>query len=230
MQGKRQCGLAPGPPGEPEEEQDGKNSRVNQRLADVLLYRPQKVDRPERGDRPNQAVEALPSASQPPDRALRRRHGEGDHQHEGRHPDRDVQMLRDILDDVTEVEEHVEADVHRQVHACVAERDQPERATVPGEPVPAREAPERSDGEGQREKPERPEPGLNLELLDGVRAEVIGQGATGQPGDGEEADDEERNRREAPAVRPLPLARDRRRRQKNFLRSIPEYRRATWSP
>jgi hypothetical protein len=92
---------------------------------------------------------------------------------------------------------------------------------MPCEPVPPCDAAERGDGEGQREKPERPEPGLNLELFDGVRAEVVGEGTTREPGDGKKADENERNRREAPAVRPLPLAWDRRRRQKNFLRSIP---------
>jgi hypothetical protein len=89
------------------------------------------------------------------------------------------------------------------------------------EPVPSREAPKRRDGEREREEPERPEPGLNLELFDGIRAQVVGEGATRQPDDGQETNEDERNRREAPAVRPATLAGNRRRRQNDFLRSIP---------
>jgi hypothetical protein len=107
------------------------------------------------------------------------------------------------------------------MQARVAERDETERAPMLGEPVPSREAADRCDGEREREKPERPQPGLNLELFDGVCAEVVGEGATRQPDDRQEADEDERNRREAPAVRPVTFARNRRRRQKNFLRSIP---------
>jgi hypothetical protein len=97
------------------------------------------------------------------------------------------------------------------------------------EPVPSREAAKRRDGEREREEAERPEPGLNLELFDRIRAEVVDEGATGEPSEGQEADEDERNRREAPAMRPVTLARNRRRRQKNFLRSIPAYNRETWS-
>jgi hypothetical protein len=89
------------------------------------------------------------------------------------------------------------------------------------EPVPSREAPQRCDREREREEAERPEAGLDLELLDGVRPEVVGERAARDPGDGKEADEDERDRREAPAVRPVTLAGNRRRRQKNFLRSIP---------
>jgi hypothetical protein len=64
------------------------------------------------------------------------------------------------------------------VEAGIAEGDEAKRAAVPGEPIPFREAAERCDGERERKKPKRPQPGLNLELLDGIRAEVIGECAT----------------------------------------------------
>jgi hypothetical protein len=82
----------------------------------------------------------------------------------------------------------------------VAECHEAERAAMPREPVPSREAAERSDGKRQREKPECPQSGLNLELFDGIRAEIIGEGATCQPGNREETDEDERNGREAPDV------------------------------
>jgi hypothetical protein len=100
---------------------------------------------------------------------------------------------------------------------------------MPRQPVPLREPAERGDGEREREKAKRPQPRLNLELFDGVCAEVVGERAMRQPDDREEADQDERNRREASAMRPTALARNRRRRQKNFLRSIPAYRCETWS-
>jgi hypothetical protein len=107
------------------------------------------------------------------------------------------------------------------MHASVAERDKADRATMLREPVPSCQASKRRDREGQREEPERPEAGLNLELFDGVRAEVVGESPARQPDEGQEADEDERNRCEAPAVRPATLARNRRRRQNDFLRSIP---------
>ena len=84
-----------------------------------------------------------------------------------------------------------------------------------GEPVPSGEAPQRGDGEREREEPERPEARLNLELFDGIGAEVVGERPSRQPKDWDEADEDQRNGRETPT------------RQKNFLRSIPAYRGAT---
>jgi hypothetical protein len=78
-----------------------------------------------------------------------------------------------------------------------------------GEPVPAGEPTEWRDREGKREKPERPKPGLDLELLDGVRAEVVGESAARQPEGGQEANEDQRNRRQATAVEPRALSRDR---------------------
>ena len=84
-----------------------------------------------------------------------------------------------------------------------------------GEPVPSRETPQRGNGEREREEPERPEARLDLELLDGICAEVVCERATRKPAYWDEADEDERNGRETPT------------RQKNFLRSIPAYMRAT---
>ena len=75
------------------------------------------------------------------------------------------------------------------MEARVAEGDETDRSAVLGEPVPPREAPKWSDRERENQKPERPEPGLNLERLDRVRAEVIGERATREPEGGEETDE-----------------------------------------
>jgi hypothetical protein len=115
------------------------------------------------------------------------------------------------------------------VYTRVPERDEAERSAMLGEPVPFREAAERCDREREREKAERPQPGLDLELFDWVGAEIVGEGAARQPDERQEAEEDERDRREAPAVRPVTFAGNRRRRQKNFLRSIPAYRGDTWS-
>jgi hypothetical protein len=95
------------------------------------------------------------------------------------------------------------------VQTRVAERDEAQRAAMLGEPVPSRETTRRSNRECEREEPERPEPGLDLELLDGICAEVVGEGTPRQPDGWDEADDDERKSRETPTD------------QKNFLRSIP---------
>jgi hypothetical protein len=205
MQGERQQALALCPPRQPQEQEDGKKSGVNQRLSDVLLDGPEEVHRSERRNEPHEPVKLLPSPPQPPDRALRRRHGERNHEKESRHSHGDVQMFSDVLDDVAEVEEHVQADVHRQVQAGVAEGDETDRPSVPGEPVPPGETAKGSDREGEHEKPQRPEPGLNLELLDRVRAQVIGEGATREPQGGQETNQDQRNRGPAPVVRSLAL-------------------------
>jgi hypothetical protein len=99
------------------------------------------------------------------------------------------------------------------VDAGVAERDETERPAMASDAVPAGVPPKRSDGEGQREKAERPESGLDLELFDGIRAQIIRQRATRDPGERQKADEDERNRLQTAAMRSWSLPRDRGRRQ-----------------
>ncbi len=75
------------------------------------------------------------------------------------------------------------------MEARVAEGDETDRSAVLGEPVPPGEAPNGSDREGENQEAKRPEPGLNLERLDRVRAELIGERATREPEGGEETDE-----------------------------------------
>src|SRR5687768_8989117 len=70
MQRQRQRGLSLPPPWQPQQQQTRKNPGVNERLANVLLHRPEKVNRPERCDYPDQPVQAFPSPSQPPNRSF----------------------------------------------------------------------------------------------------------------------------------------------------------------
>lgn len=99
------------------------------------------------------------------------------------------------------------------MEACVAERDEAERPAMASDAVPARVPAKGSDGEGQREKAERPESGLDLELFDGIRAQIIGQRATRDPGDRQKADEDQRNRLETATMRSWGLTRNRGRRQ-----------------
>ena len=78
-----------------------------------------------------------------------------------------------------------------------------------GQPVPSSEPTQRADRQGEREESQRPEPGLNLELLDGIGAEVVGERATREPEDGQEANEDQRDRREATAGRTRTLPRNR---------------------
>ena len=171
------------------------------------------MHRPQRRHGPNDLVKPLPPATQTFDCAFRRRRRQGDQEEKRRHPDGDVQMLRDILDDITEVEEHVEPDVHRQVETGVPKRDQTERSAVLRDAVPARVTAKRGDGEGESQESQRPESGLDLELFNRIGAQIVRQRAAREPGDGQKADENERDRREAAVVRPRSLAWDGGRRQ-----------------
>jgi len=122
-------------------------------------------------------------------------------------------MLRDILDDVTQVEEHVEPEVHGEVETGVAERDETQCPAMPRDAVPARVTAKGRDGEGESQKSEGPESGLDLELFNRVRAQIVRERATREPGEGQKADENERDRREATVMRPRSLAWDRARRQ-----------------
>ena len=97
--------------------------------------------------------------------------------------------------------------------AGVAERDETERPAMASDAIPAGIPAKRSDGEGQGEKAERPEAGLDLELFDGIRTQIIRQRAARDPGDREKADEDERNRLETAAMRSWSLPRNRGRRQ-----------------
>jgi len=84
---------------------------------------------------------------------------------------------------------------------------------MPGDAVPSRVAAKRRDGEGERQESQRPESSLDLELFNRVGAQIVRQRAAGEPCDGQETGENERDRGEAAVMRPRRLAWDRGRRQ-----------------
>jgi hypothetical protein len=77
------------------------------------------------------------------------------------------------------------------VDTRIEEHEQAEHPTVPDERVPAEQSPERRDGERRREQTQRPAARLLLELFVGGGAEVRVQRSPEEPGERQQADEED---------------------------------------
>src|SRR5262249_51186308 len=78
-----------------------------------------------------------------------------------------------------------------------------EHPPVFDEPVPSEHSSRGRDRKRDREEPERPEPGLDLELANRIRAELVVEELPGDPGGGNECREEESDfaaRRQRPAT------------------------------
>ena len=105
--------------------------------------------------------------------ALHHRIGGGDgeryQEEEAREAKGDVGAVRDVLEDVVEIEERVEHDVGREVQADVEEREQSEHTAQPYELVPAGDTPQRRHAQGDEQEAQSPFSGLVGDGLDRVR-------------------------------------------------------------
>lgn len=129
----------------------------------------------DRGD-VNQLMQPVPALSpQPADPSFRRGDGERKQQQPRRHADGDVRVLHYVLDDVAHVEEHVEPDERGEVQRRVEEREQPEHPPVLDRFVPASEPAQRSHRERDGNEAQRPASRAQLDRLDRIRAQVVGE-------------------------------------------------------
>ena len=97
------------------------------------------MDAGEYADRVDQAVQAAPVAGEASLPGAGRCHRERHEEHEGREADGDVRAVREIRQERHRIEAREQHEVRGEVHHRVAERGQPEGASVPHEARPAQQ-------------------------------------------------------------------------------------------
>ena len=122
----------------------------------------------------DQAMEALPAAAQLTDRKAIRGERQQEENDERCHPDRDERPLADIHDHRRHVEVVDEHDPRQQMQRGIEEGEQPEHPPQLDEIVPPGDAAQRSDCERDREKGDRPGPGLVRDVVARVGSQRVG--------------------------------------------------------
>ncbi len=135
----------------------------------------------------HQSMKPQPVLLESPDPSFGRGDSQGYQQQPGREARQNRRALDHVLDDELEVERLIYDGIPREVHRQIKESEQSDRPPERSEAIPAREAPNGRDGQGDQEVDQGGVAQVVQNLLDVVGPEAIRKPALYEPRRGRES-------------------------------------------
>lgn len=175
-------------------QENGNDGAIRQRAARVGFDQPQVMDDAADGCNVNQAMQGIPSFSAHPFRyPVRGRKCEGNHEHEAGKPDGDKGTLRDVRKNLVPLEKLVEVNVRHEMKRAVEECKQSQHPPEFSGRRPASDPPHGRHAQCNDNESQRPGAGCVCNVVERVRAKVIGEKIVREKGNRKKA--EEKNNR-----------------------------------
>ena len=128
----------------------------------------------EDGSQINQAMEALPVfAAEAAYPACSRGERERNQEDEGREADGDERALADVLQHFVQIEEFIQPDVGKKMERRIEKCEETDHAADANQPILAGDAPQRRDGERDKQEDEGPVAGGMGDNFDWIRAKPV---------------------------------------------------------
>src|SRR5207237_863189 len=146
-----------------------------QRLTDIRFDQPQIVNYSGNRADVNEAVQLLPALStQPTNPSRGRGDGEWNEQNKSREADCDELALGNVNEHFMNVEELVQPDVSQEVQSAIEKRVKAQHSAELDESRNTKKLSQWRDGQRDQKKTQRPVAGSVSDLLDGIRAQILG--------------------------------------------------------